>query len=143
MKNLRIATAGVATGVLLSLTGCLGLSTDPRTSNQGGGDLISAGLKAAQGQIASLTPDEIQVASDFAIQQTGVDADSMTDEQAAAVSTFLKDNNLNRVEDFEALQANPENVVVAQEVQDAVEMFLQGLGEDFSFDEFEEQQAGE
>lgn len=139
MKNLRTAAIVVATGAAsFVLSGCIGLSTDSRTSNQGGGDIVTAGLKAAQGQLSSLTPDEIQAASDFAIQQSGADAEPMTDEQAAAVSSFLKDNSINSVEDFEALAENPENVVVGQDVEEAVESFLQGLGEDFSFEDFEE-----
>ena len=134
MAKLTALSAGLV-GLVLSGAGCFGgFGGDDRSNNQGGGDILSAGLKVASGSMTSLTPDEIQAASDFAIQQTGAPVPEMTDDQAAAVVQFLKDNNLNRVEDIQSLAENPGNVVVAQEVEAAVESFLSGLGEDFDFE---------
>lgn len=117
----------VATGI----GGCLGV--DSRLTNQGGGNLITAAAKAAAGKLNSLTPDEIQIASDFAIDQLNLAGEPLTDDQAEAVVTFLEDNQLKTVDDIQGLADNPGDVVISEEVRTAIEAFLQGLGEDFSF----------
>jgi hypothetical protein len=128
----RFATA-IAALSLFSLTGCIPPVED-RLNNQGGGNIVTAAAKVASQQLSSLTPDEIQAAADLAIQQFGAPIQPLSDDEAAAVARFLKDNLLNKVEDIQALANNPDSVVISPEVQAAVISFLQGLGADVNFD---------
>ena len=52
--------ASFALLLALGLSVATGCSVDPRTSNQGGGSLLSAGTKLMNHQIGSLTADEWQ-----------------------------------------------------------------------------------
>ena len=132
MRGMKIGT-GVALvcGFGLAQFGCVG--TPDRTSNQGGGNILTAAGKLASGQLSTLTPDEIQVATDFAIQNFGLEVPSLEDEQAEALVTFLSENDLNSVEDIQALADNPGDVVVSDDVKEALESLLRGLGEDVDF----------
>ena len=120
---LRRGAVIVAAALLVTAIGCFDL--DPRTSNQGGGSLISAGLKIAQDQIGDLNPDEWQILADNAptiAAQVGVNLGqlgqlpSLTDDQAAAIVQFLDDNNVRTQEDLERLaqQIDAGQVVVPQ-----------------------------
>lgn len=124
-----LAAAGIAGG---TLTGCVGV--DNRLNNQGGGNIVTAAAKLASGALSDLTADEIQAATDFAIDTFGVAIPSLDDDQAAAVAQFLEDNDLNSVEDIQALAENPGDVVISDDVKDAVESLLAGLGETIDFD---------
>lgn len=133
MRGMKIGMGvALACGFGLAQFGCI--SSPNRTSNQGGGSILTAAAKLAGGQLSSLTPDEIQVATDFAIDNFGLEVPSLEDEQAEAVVTFLNDNNLNSVEDIQALADNPGDVVVSDDVKDAIESLLRGLGEDIDFE---------
>lgn len=131
MRYVTVARPMIVCLCLVLLAGCV-LGLDSRLTNQGGGNLVTAAGKAAGGNLTSLTPDEIQVASDFAIDQYGLPISALTDSEAAAVAQFLDDNQLHKIEDVQALQQNPENVVISADVRVAVESFLRGLGTDVS-----------
>lgn len=97
-------------------TGCLGL--DPRTSNQGGGTLISAGAKVLSGSMSTLTADEIQIIGDeVASRSTRFNGLEISDEQAEAASDFLVVNGLNTVAEIQALVANPGSVEIPESVE--------------------------
>jgi len=96
---------------LVGSTGCFG---EHRTSNQGGGTLISAGTKIASGSIGSITPDEWQILCDnaqtlaaqygaqFGFDPSTVQFPVLTDEQAQAVVDFLADNGITTITQLEA-----------------------------------------
>lgn len=82
---LMIAGAG-----LMLASGC----ADPRVSNQGGGSLLSAGTKAASGNLAGLTADEWQIlldnapslASQFGVNLGDITIPVLSDDQAAQLT---------------------------------------------------------
>ncbi|MFQ5429055.1 MAG: hypothetical protein ACE5E1_01990 [Phycisphaerae bacterium] len=81
----------------VGMTGCFGES------------ILSAAAKVAGGQIASLTANEIKILNQtaidlFASQNPGVSIPVMNDAQAEALANFFAANNLNTLEDFDALQ---------------------------------------
>lgn len=72
---------------------------DPRTTDGGGGDLVSAGLKVMRGALTSLTQDEVQLLSDemhgvIGLLNPNVNLTPMTNEQADAFIAFLQANSL-------------------------------------------------
>lgn len=102
-----------------------------------GESILSAGAKLASGQISQLTAGELQILNQSVIgllgsQNPGFDPQPLTTEQAEAVSNFLKANNLNTFEDFEALakiaEENPELLEGLDELAAAFE------GSDTNFD---------
>ena len=99
---------------LVSLGGCPLIQT--RTNNQGGGNLITAGVKLASDNVGGLTADEIQIVTDFAISQQSLPIEALTDAQAGAIVTFLDDNNVNTVEDVQNLINDPTSIVISEEV---------------------------
>jgi len=102
----------VLVGILLiTASGCFP-AADPRTSNQGGGSIISVGLKLAQQNIGDLNADEWQILTDSAptiAAQYNVDLGAiselteLSDEQAAAIVQFLDDNSIQTIDDLEQL----------------------------------------
>ena len=102
------------------LAGCPGLN--PRTSNQGGGTLISAGAKVVSGTMTTLTADEIQILGDeVASRSTRFNGIDISDEQAEAASDFLVANDLDTVADIQALVANPGSVQIPESVEALVD----------------------
>lgn len=105
-RRILVLCAGAI--ALAGLTGCV---TDPRLTDGGGGNIISALDKVANGQLSGLTQDELQQLSDMvnqAILATDPNAvvNELTNEQADALLEFLMANNLNSPEDFEMLDPN-------------------------------------
>lgn len=97
--------------LLVTASGCIG---DPRTSNQGGGTLLSAGSKLLAGNIRALTADEWQILGDNApslASQFGIDlgefqVPSLTDEQAAAIVDFLNGYEIDTIDElFTAIES--------------------------------------
>ncbi len=120
MHSKTVTLTACAVGTLSILAGCL-FPLDPRTSNQGGGNILTATSKIASGQLASLTPDEIQILADTVAQANPQIPDiQLTDEQAQAASDFLKANNVNTVEDVQRLveqaQQDPNSIVIPDSV---------------------------
>jgi hypothetical protein len=91
-----------------------------RTCNQGCSNPVQAATKLAGSNLAALNPDDVQVLADLATQISGAPFPAVTDDQAAAVISFLKANNVNTVEDLQALieqaQANPDILVIPDDV---------------------------
>lgn len=116
MLPVRTMTALLTGSALLWLTGCPFGNT--RTTNQGGGTVITAASKVVGGRMTSLTPDEIQIVSD-AISDLSPDVSLFIgDDEAAAAVDFLQANNLNSIEDIAAFaeQAanDPSGVVIPE-----------------------------
>ncbi len=114
----------------LLLTGCFSMPWT-RTGNQGGGTLLTATSKLANDDLGGITPDEIQLLTDAAIQITGVEVPPVTDEQAAAVVTFLEDNGITSVgtlQEFIAqAEEDPSSVVISDEVLAALRSIIDNL----------------
>lgn len=100
--------------------------------------LPSALAKLAAGNVGDLTPEEIlalsQVAADFINSQEPGAAVELTPEQAAAIATFLDQNNVTTLDELEALfmeaEANPDAIVGLDELAAAFE----GTADDFDPD---------
>ncbi|MFH1748112.1 MAG: hypothetical protein ABIG44_13835 [Planctomycetota bacterium] len=123
MEIRKWITLGIVCVLALTFaTGCPFNSLDSRTNNQGGGSILTAGIKFANNTLSALTADEIQIITDLIIQQAQLPIDSLTDEQAAAIVIFIHDNNLNTIEDFLALRnANINDLVISDEVREVLE----------------------
>jgi hypothetical protein len=97
--------------------GCAIGTGDPRTSNQGGGNLLSAGIKVTSYQLSALTPDELQILADQ-VAPTDPNVPQLTDEQADAIVQILRANNINSLDDLNALiaqaQTDPSVVVLPE-----------------------------
>lgn len=107
----------------LLLAGCP--FQDERTSNQGGGSVITAVSKITGGRMTGLTADEIQILGDTVSDLSPEIDININDEQAAAVTDFLEANNLdsiNEVEDFvHQAEDDPSSVVIPQSLIDLIE----------------------
>ena len=96
-----------------TLAGVLGCFADTRTSNQGGGSLLTVAAKLAQQDVGSLNADEWQILTDNAptlASYVGADVSQvpdlpeLTDEQAQAIVDFLSENNISTFNDLSSLQ---------------------------------------
>ena len=116
MAPYRTIVLTIAGSLLISVTGCPFGNT--RTSNQGGGTIITAAGKIVGGQMASLTADEIQIISDTISDLSPNVSLFIGDDEAAVAVDFLQANNLNSIEDIAAFaQAavnNPDSVVIPE-----------------------------
>lgn len=114
--SIRSALFGLAGLSLLSIAGCPG--ADSRTSNQGGGSIVSAAAKVASGQMTTLTADEVQILGDqIAARSTRFAGIEVSDEQADAAVDFLDANDLNTVSEIKALVDNPGSIQIPESVQ--------------------------
>lgn len=126
--NLSRKTMSLVVAISAStlIAGCPTATLD-RTANQGGGSVITAGAKIASGKIGSLTPDELQLMHDKAIQLNPelAAAPELTDEQAAAAVEFLDANGLDTLDDvvelIEDASENPDTIVIPESVQAVLE----------------------
>ena len=124
-RMLRGVCAVTMMGLLALTTGC----PSPRTSNQGGGTIVSTASKLAERNIGDLTPDEWQIATDnlptladlAGIDITGIEIPPITDEQAQAIVDFLIANNIHTIDDLLALDLN--TVEIPEELQSLVDLF--------------------
>ena len=91
----------VVAGLLIPAIGCM----DTRTSNQGGGSMLSAMSKITAGNIGDLTADEIQILTD-AYGYYGESA-ALSDEEAQAIVDWLDQNNVQTVGDLENTGITP------------------------------------
>lgn len=112
ISRLLLTTASLTA---LSITGCPQEQDTSRTSNQGGGNLITAGAKIAGENISALTADEVQVLADTVASRTGSGLE-LTDEQAADAVSFIQTYDINTIADIEAL------VQQAEEDPDSIEI---------------------
>lgn len=108
MSLSRRITAGLTCVTFFALGGCP-MAGPERTTNQGGGNILSATSKIVGGQMTNLTPDELQIAVDTVSNVSEAIDIELTDEQAQAAVDFLVANSLNSIEDIEAFVAQAEN----------------------------------
>lgn len=128
----------VACLLLAGASGCdvLNVFAPPRTTDGGGGNLLSVGLKVASNQLTTLTQDEMQILSDqvagiIATTNPAVQLPEMTNAQADAFIEFLQINTvpgsstagLNSVQDLaafaEAAAQNPDLINVPDSLVEA------------------------
>lgn len=128
MMTRRIRFPVVAAGLIacaVLLTGCPAM--DPRTSNQGGGNILTAGAKLAAGRISTLTPDEVQILGDTVSANSPQVDIRITDEQAADAVDFLNRYNVNTIRDIERLveqsQRDPDSIEIPESI---LELFESG-----------------
>ncbi len=105
--------------VLTGTLGCLFAPVVPeRTSNQGGGSMLTATGKVFGGQMTQLTADEVQIVTDQ-INDLNPQVDlTLDDDQAQAIVDFLAQNGINSFDDFQNLDPG-----TAQLPQGAAELF--------------------
>jgi hypothetical protein len=119
----KSAVVALLTVTALALTGCLGMSG--RTGNQGGSNILQATAKLAADNLSGLNPDDIQVLADLAMDFANIDIPEVTDEQAAAVVSFLEANNVTTIASLQALiqqaEEDPESIVIPDDVRAVIE----------------------
>jgi hypothetical protein len=115
---LGLAACFVLTGTL----GCLLAPVVPeRTSNQGGGTILTATGKVLDGQMTQLTADEVQIVMD---QISDLDPQldlTLDDDQAQAIVDFLAANGIDSLDDFQDL--TPGTIQLPQGVAQLFENF--------------------
>ncbi len=111
-RSMRIC-ALVLCGLAVSVGGCFGEN------------ILTATGKVIGGQMSTLTPNEIRLLNEAAIallgsQDPNVEAIPLTEAQAEAISNFLALNNINTVEDVEAIaqlaETNPDQILGLEEL---------------------------
>jgi len=131
----RIGLCVLSAVVLILVAGCPGT----RTSNQGGGSLVTVVTKLLSDPtclpIGDLNPDELQILMDnlvilagqfgYALPEGAV-IPSLTDEQAQAIADFLDDNGIVCLADLENLALSVESGEV--EVPDGLMELADALG---------------
>jgi hypothetical protein len=130
MAMRRTVGYSLLVSVLLLMTGCPAAAPS-RTANQGGGNIVSAGAKIAGGKISTLTPDEIQIVTDKAIElNPDISIPELTDEQAGAAIDFFEANEIDTLDDvvelIQAVEADPGAIVVPASVEAVLENLLGG-----------------
>ncbi len=122
-RKLLIVSA-MAGASLLLLTGCFSMPWS-RTGNQGGGTIVTAASKLVNDNLGAITPDEVQLLTDVATQIGGVSTPAVTDEQAAAVVTFLSDNGITSFDTLEQTirqaERDPTSLVISDEVLEVLQ----------------------
>ena len=115
--------------VSLLLCGC-GLVSAGRTCDQGCSNPVQAAAKIAGNNLGSLNADDVQVLADLATQVSGAAIPSVTNEQAAAVISFLQANGINTIADLQALIAQIEADPTSVEIPDDVLAVIQAIAAD-------------
>ncbi len=114
----RMGLCVLSAVVLIAVVGC----PDPRTTNQGGGSLLTVAAKlmsnSSDPPIGDLNPDELQILTDnlttlagqfgYSLPE-GVTISSLTDEQAQAIEDFLDDNGVTYLSDLQNLASSIES----------------------------------
>lgn len=103
----------LACGCSLSLPGS-------RTCDQGCSDPVQATSKILGNDVGGLNPDDVQVLTDLAMQVSGVAFPEVTNEQAAAVVSFLQANGITTLQSLQAkiaqAEADPSSIVIPDDV---------------------------
>lgn len=96
-----------------------------RTCDQGCSNPLQAAGKIVADDLGGLNPDDVQVLTDIAIQVTGIQIPAVTNEQAAAVVSFLSANGITTIESLQAkieeARANPDVIVIPDDVRAVLE----------------------
>ena len=120
MNANKAAVLGLTACLVLTGTlGCLFAPVVPeRTSNQGGGTILTATGKVLEEQMTQLTADEVQIVTDQ-INALNPQVDlTLDDAQAQAIVDFLALNGINSFDDFQNLDPG-----TVQPPQGAAELF--------------------
>lgn len=117
----------IVVGIAIGATGCA-----PQVN-----DLISGGMKLANGQVGALTAAELKAVSDTVLGVAGAELgqnfDPLTLEQAQALVVFLQVNGIETFDDIEAFVAQAEqDPSVIQGLDDLAAAFP---GAEVNFDE--------
>ena len=99
MKSWHTAIVLLAAFGLLAALGC---GSDPRTSNQGGGSIISATSKLNEGAIGDMTADELQILGDAATTWGGMEIPMLSDDDAGLIVDFLDENEIDTIDELTA-----------------------------------------
>ncbi len=135
----RMGLCVLAAVVLIAVVGC----PDPRTTNQGGGSLVTVATKLMSNPsdppIGDLNPDELQILTDnlttlagqlgYSLPE-GVTISSLTDEQAQAIEDFLDDNGVTYLSDLENLASSIESGEI--ELPAALQDLAEAMGVDLA-----------
>jgi hypothetical protein len=123
----------------LVLSGALALAIVSGCMTQN--NLVSAALKVATGQMTTLTPTELQLVSDFILQQPGVVAAleakgvtnlaPLTADEAQVAADFIQQYNLNTIADIQNLINNPGQIQLTAEQIAILERLAAGRIADF------------
>ena len=100
-----------------------GLLASVRLANQFGGDLQSAYDKVVGGQLAEMTPDEIQFYGD------ATEATTITDSDAQSMVDFFEDNEIDTIDELQAFidpddDGTPNDVDESVDEQDLWDVFV-------------------
>jgi hypothetical protein len=124
-KKAGLVVAWSAAGLLLCGCGFLFPMFGSRTCDQGCSSTVLAVGKVVTDNLGSLNPDDVQVLGDVAEQVTGVKIPAVTNQQGAAVVSFLHANGIKDVETLQAkieeAETNPESIVIPPDVQAVLE----------------------
>ena len=135
----RIGLCVLSAIVLTAVVGC----PDPRTSNQGGGSLLTVATtllsNPSDPPIGDLNPDELQILTDnlamlagqfgYSLPE-GATISSLTDEEAQAVVDFLDNNGVTYLSDLENLASSVESGEI--ELPDALGELAEAMGVDLT-----------
>ncbi len=111
-RSVRVC-ALVLCGLAVGVGGCFGEN------------ILTATGKVIGGQMSTLTPNEIRILNEAAIAFLGsedpnFEAVPLTEAQAEAIANFLALNNINTVEDIEAIaqlaETNPDQILGLEEL---------------------------
>ena len=135
----RMGLCVLAAVVLIAVVGC----PDPRTTNQGGGSLLTVAAKLMSSPsdppIGDLNPDELQILTDnlttlagqfgYSLPE-GVTISSLTDEQAQAIEDFLDDNGVTYLSELQSLSSSIESGEI--ELPAALQDLAEAMGADLA-----------
>jgi hypothetical protein len=117
--------AWAAAGLCVCGCGVLFPMPGSRTCDQGCSTPGQAVGKILSDNLGGLNPDDVQVLADMATQVSGLQVPQVTNEQAAAVVSFLQANGISTIEDLQAkiaeAEANPDSVVIPADVLSVLE----------------------
>jgi hypothetical protein len=98
--------------IVLGLLGCAalvfatGCPFNPFQDN-----LVTAGLKVLNGRMTTMTPREVQILSDFVVDQQGVtDVAPLTSQEAQAIVDVIQEFQLDSIQDIQDLLNDPERL---------------------------------
>lgn len=125
MDAKKAALCVVLGSVGLVVLGCGLIPMPGRTCDQGCSSPALAAGKILTNNLGGLNADDVQVLADLATQFAGLDLPAVTNEQAAAVVSFMQANGITTIESLQAkieeAQENPGSVVIPPDVLAVVE----------------------
>jgi hypothetical protein len=125
MDAKKTALCVVLGAVGLAVFGCGLIPMPGRTCDQGCSSPALATGKILTNNLGGLNADDVQVLADLATQIAGLSLPAVTNEQAAAVVSFMQANGITTIEALQAkieeAQENPGSVVIPPDVLAVIE----------------------